>query len=377
MLYGIGAGEQFAMEIEFKITSGRVLAIKQARPWVFSTASGEPAVRVTGLSDAGTAENAAWNSPAPRATGVTGAVTWSKEGRDAEDFAINSGTGVLTLPARDYENPSDADMDNVYEVTVKAEDGVGSTARTSITVTVADVAEGGGGGGRSGEPEPEPEPEPEADVPPTAAFTLSPDCAGSLRDLCSARTGVPVRFTDSSTGTVRQRLWEFGDGRRSRSRAVDHNWSEPGFYTVALTVGDGAVESTASRTVLVEASDPAGSCEPEVSTLCLQDSRYAVQAEWWTGDGQGGAASVVYAGTNDSGLFGFFDRENWEVLIKVLDGCELNGHVWVFGASATDLGYRVTVTDTATGRAREYRHERGSPAPAIADGTAFPEGCRP
>ena len=35
-LYGIGSGEEFAMEIEFKITSDNVLSIKQARPWVFS-----------------------------------------------------------------------------------------------------------------------------------------------------------------------------------------------------------------------------------------------------------------------------------------------------------------------------------------------------
>ena len=37
-LYGIGPGERFAMEIEFKITSDNVLAIKQARPWVFDDA---------------------------------------------------------------------------------------------------------------------------------------------------------------------------------------------------------------------------------------------------------------------------------------------------------------------------------------------------
>ncbi len=34
-LYGVEAGEQFAMEIEFKITYDGVLAIKQARPWVY------------------------------------------------------------------------------------------------------------------------------------------------------------------------------------------------------------------------------------------------------------------------------------------------------------------------------------------------------
>ena len=36
-LYGIDDGEEFAMEIEFKITSNNVLAIKQARPWIFTS----------------------------------------------------------------------------------------------------------------------------------------------------------------------------------------------------------------------------------------------------------------------------------------------------------------------------------------------------
>ena len=205
--------------------------------------------------------------------------------------------------------------------------------------------------------------------PPVAAFAVTG--ASCAADLCRTVTGEAVGFVDTSAGTVRSRRWEFGDGKTSRSRRPEYAWSSPGFYEVTLRVSDGVTESVASRKFLVEASDPAGSCVADEETLCLQDSRYAVTVAWWTGAGESGAGSVVHAGTNDSGLFTFFSRENWEVLIKVLDGCALNGHVWVYGASTTDLGYTIRVADTVTGTVKEYRNEPGLPAPAITDATAF------
>ena len=122
-----------------------------------------------------------------------------------------------------------------------------------------------------------------------------------------------------------------------------------------------------------QSSDEA--CKPGAETLCLHDGRYEVRALWRTPADESGSAQVVPMGTNDSGLFRFFDEDNWEILLKVLDGCAINGHYWVYGASTTDLGYEIRVTDTATGEVKEYTNEPGRPAPAITDAKAFPEAC--
>ena len=91
-------------------------------------------------------------------------------------------------------------------------------------------------------------------------------------------------------------------------------------------------------------------CSPGAETLCLHDGRYEVRATWRTSAGESGSAQVVPQAGADSGLFRFFDAENWEILVKVLDACAVNDHYWVYAASTTDLGYAIRVTDTATGR---------------------------
>ena len=257
-----------------------------------------------------------------------------------------------------------------------------------LSAAAPDPPPGGGGppgGGTPPPPEPEPpppEPEPPPPPPPPPPPSRPPTAAFSVQgatcdaDLCRALTGKALRFTDTSTGTVRFRRWEFGDGKTSRSGTPVHSWSSPGFREVTLEVSDGTSPSTARRMFLVEAAEPKGTCAVDAETLCLQDSRYEVRVEWQSPDGEIGAGRVVHAGTNDSGLFSFFDHDNWEMLVKVLDGCAANGHVWVFGGATTDLGYLIRVTDTVTGAVKEYRNEPGTPAAAIADVAAFTEGCR-
>ena len=65
-------------------------------------------------------------------------------GADQAKFSINAGTGALTFQAApDYENPTDADTNNVYVVQVTANDGAGRTASQTINVTVTDLDDTG------------------------------------------------------------------------------------------------------------------------------------------------------------------------------------------------------------------------------------------
>ncbi len=60
-------------------------------------------------------------------------------GADQNTFAINAATGVVTFKsAPDFENPSDAGANNVYNVRVTVTDGNGGAASQAITITVTD-----------------------------------------------------------------------------------------------------------------------------------------------------------------------------------------------------------------------------------------------
>ena len=68
--------------------------------------------------------------------------TWTLEGDDAGDFDISSSGELTLVSAPDYEDPADADMDNVYMVTVEADDGTYMNTH-DVTVTVTNAEEPG------------------------------------------------------------------------------------------------------------------------------------------------------------------------------------------------------------------------------------------
>jgi hypothetical protein len=104
---------------------------------------------------------------------------------------------------------------------------------------------------------------------------------------------------------------------------------------------------------------------------CLAEKRFRVEVVWRDAEGLAWPAQVSPYGSDDAQVFSFFDRENWEMMVKVLDGCAINDRFWVYAAASTDVAFEIRVTDTWTGVSELFASPGGVPAPAITDSAAF------
>jgi hypothetical protein len=119
-----------------------------------------------------------------------------------------------------------------------------------------------------------------------------------------------------------------------------------------------------------------GTCEPDVEHLCLLDGRFSVHVDWRNQHGGGtvGVGTAVPL-TEKSGAFWFFNDQNYEVMLKVLDARPLGGDFWFFRGSLSDVEFTVYVDDTVGGGQEVYRNPPGNRY-GIVDTHAFgPEGA--
>jgi hypothetical protein len=106
------------------------------------------------------------------------------------------------------------------------------------------------------------------------------------------------------------------------------------------------------------------------STALFLGGRFRVEALWQTVPGIASAGRAVPL-TGGSGAFWFFDPGNLELFVKVLNGCDLGGHFWVYAGGLTDVQVDLTVTDVLTGVAKTYHSPRGQAFTPIQDTGAF------
>ena len=193
---------------------------------------------------------------------------------------------------------------------------------------------------------------------------LNPGKAAGAPDLDStlAAAGGKLYFTGDD-GVHGTELWE-SDGTASGTRLVqdlapEAASSRPGDLTAAgdhlFFAADDLLSGREPWALLL--SGPAG-CQPSSTRLCLSQGRYQVEASWLTGQ-QSGHGTAVSLST-DTGYFWFFNQANVELVVKVLDGQGVNGHVWVFYGALSNVEYSLTVTDTQTGLTRRYFNPQGT-----------------
>lgn len=115
--------------------------------------------------------------------------------------------------------------------------------------------------------------------------------------------------------------------------------------------------------------------------LQLHDGRFLATVTWQTDSGATGTGRVAgldgpvsptpATASDDSGVFYFFSCSNWELMVKVLDGCDLNQSFWVLTAASTTAGYELEVLDTWTQERMTYTNPVGTPAAPELDTRAF------
>jgi hypothetical protein len=181
------------------------------------------------------------------------------------------------------------------------------------------------------------------------------------------------------SGTPRERIIRVGKPRASGSGAriaprltpcgsdifqtVPLGPLPAGVYRVELLKDDGEIDVVHRFVVAPEPGLP----------LLLHDGRFRVRATW-RDDQHGSGIAHPAALTGQTGYHWFFQPDNIETLIKVLDGCTVNGRYWVFLAGLTNVEAHFTVEDTLTGETWSHTNLLQTPFAPVQDTNAL-TGC--
>lgn len=140
------------------------------------------------------------------------------------------------------------------------------------------------------------------------------------------------------------------------------------------TISGACIETVIATKIVSVSIAPSSGCAPTATALCLGSNRFLVAARWRTSDGSNGTGRPVQW-TNDSGYFWFFNKDNVEVTVKVLDACSTaTPRFWVFSSGMTNVAVDLSVTDTVRGTTKLYKNTLGQSYAPVLDTNAF--ACR-
>ena len=182
---------------------------------------------------------------------------------------------------------------------------------------------------------------------------------------------------------------------------ITHTWSGPG--VLFFDAGTGAFGSSGSCNgvhetigtsspvdvqvrgtfgIQIDQDDPSptagNACVKSDTVLCVPDKagdgrfRLTVDFHHTGGIAGSGQASIGTLGVTHGGSFWFFGQDNPEILVKVLNGCGVNAHFWVFISAGTNVGFDLHLTDTVTSTSKTYSNPDNVAAVPVQDTSAVP-----
>ena len=229
-------------------------------------------------------------------------------------------------------------------------------------------------------------------APPTHvdAVMASPDGARvTWRDNSIAETGFEVRIRPAAANGAAPEAdgedaadgsWTVAASVPADATAAMIGGLEPGQrYLLQVAALNAAAAPAPSRTgAFTPRAPPADGtltdCEPRTGVTTLSGD-YEIRMCFEMPSGAQADAADYHLESTASGLLWFFERDNVEVLVKVLDGCAINDHGWVFVAPVTTLAFNLEIVERGTGRRFTHRNPRSRTAAAVSDTAAFP--CDP
>ncbi len=137
-----------------------------------------------------------------------------------------------------------------------------------------------------------------------------------------------------------------------------------------LAPGAGSVTQLVASSVTIVAEALSLTCNPEVNQVCMLDGRFRAEVSWQTAAGQQGQGRPI-SYSDDTSEFWFFGPGNLEMVVKMIDGCSLNQHYWMFAGGLTNVAVTLTVTDTQTGIVKTYSNAQNAAFKPIQDTQAF------
>jgi hypothetical protein len=173
-----------------------------------------------------------------------------------------------------------------------------------------------------------------------------------------------IAFQSNSDGSV------LTSNQGNSPVAVTYTLPSTGPYVIGLG-SDNTFTFGSYTLTLTEAGGGGNTCQADVNTLCLLNGRYAVTANWVNSSNQSGSGTAITL-TGDTGYFWFFDSSNVETVVKILDGCAINGRRWVFASGLTNVQVTLNVVDTQGPSMPMYVNPQGVAFQPIQDTNALP-----